>query len=192
MRSKTCVEPLAVAARRRRGEAEQRARQGGVEDAELAQHAQVVVGGGVVALVVDDEADVAPAQHVARGAPRAASGSSRRAPWRRPARAARRARWRRRRRRRPSARSSLSRACVEQLLAVGEHQHLPPREPRQVREDHRLAGARGQVDEHPPHAGAARGEHGLDGVALVGTKIAGGARGQRGRHTFSSDCVNFG
>ena len=58
------VEPLAVAARRRRREAEQRAREGGLEDAELAQDAQVVIGRRVVALVVDDEPHVAPAQDV--------------------------------------------------------------------------------------------------------------------------------
>ena len=57
------VEALAVAARRRGGEAEQRACASRLERAELAQHAQVVVGGRVVALVVDDESHVPSAQH---------------------------------------------------------------------------------------------------------------------------------
>lgn len=54
------IEALAVGSQRRRGEAEERAVIVGVEDPELAQDAEVVVGRRVMALVVDDEADVAP------------------------------------------------------------------------------------------------------------------------------------
>ena len=58
----------------------------------------------------------------------------------------------------------------EQLLAMREHEHLPAREPREVREDHRLAGAGRQAHDHAAHAAAARGEHGVDRLALVGAE----------------------
>src|SRR5690606_17709420 len=53
------AQAVAVAARGGGGEPEQGARPRGVEGAELAEDAAVVLGGGVVALVVDHEADVA-------------------------------------------------------------------------------------------------------------------------------------
>ena len=188
------VEALAVAARGGRGEAEQRAVEAGLEDAELAQDAQVVVGRGVVALVVDDEPHVAAAQHareplLVQRADRADEHLRLR---RRPVRAA-------------LDRDdgvALERALEllprlrQQLLAVGEHQHLASREPGEVREDHGLAGARRQVDQQATPARAARCEHGIDRGALVGTQIAGRVGRQRGSHTPTSaalakDCRSF-
>src|SRR5690349_3747018 len=42
----------------------------------------------------------------------------------------------------------------EKLLAVREHEHLLPRELREMRKDHRFAGAGRKADDHPSHARA--------------------------------------
>jgi hypothetical protein len=63
----------------------------------------------------------------------------------------------------------------EQLLAVRDDQHGPAREARELGEDHRLARARGEAHQHAPHPAAPRGEHRLDGLALVGRRAHRGA-----------------
>jgi hypothetical protein len=55
----------------------------------------------------------------------------------------------------------------QELFAMGEHQHLAPRELCQAREDHRLTGARRQAHHHPPQAGATGREHRFDGLRLI-------------------------
>ena len=188
------VEPLAVAARRRRREAEQRAREGGVEHAELPQDAQVVLGRRVVALVIDDEPHVAAPQDARQPllVQRANRAHEHLRLSRRPERAAldlddgvalERA-------------DQLLPRLRQQLLAMSEHQHLASGQPGQVREDHRLAGARRQMDQQATPARPARREHGVDRGSLVGTQIAERVGRQRGSHTPTSaapakDCLSF-
>ena len=142
----------------------------------------------MVALVVDDQSHVPPAQHLCQALlVQRADRADQHAGVRRSAqlaaldghhggdgRAAQRS-------------LQLVAGLRQQLLTVGEHQHLPPRELRQVREDHSLAGARGQVDEQPALAGAARRQHGLDRGALIGTKVG----WERWRTTWTS-YLHFG
>jgi transmembrane protein DUF3556 len=172
------VEALAVAALGGGGEAEQRAGPVGLEGADLPQNAQVVVGRGVVALVVDDQADVAARHHPAE------------APFvQRPDRAHQHLRVGPRALFAPLDRDdglALHRAgdllarLPEQLFAVRQHQHLPAGEAREVREDDGLAGPRRQAHQKAPQARSPRREHGLDGLALVGAQLGRG-RGAFGR-----------
>jgi hypothetical protein len=58
---------------------------------------------------------------------------------------------------------------------VGEDQHLFSRQPRQVREDHRLAGARRQAHDHALGARAPGGQDRIDGLALIRPEFGGTA-----------------
>ncbi len=168
------VEAFAVAARGGRGEADQRAAPAFVERAERAKDAEVVGGGGVVALVVDHQAEVATGQHPreARLVERADRGDQDLRFGRRALGAALD------RRDAGAAEGPLDLvACLgQELLAVGEHEHLAAGEARELGEHHRLAGAGREADDHPPNPGAPRGEHGVDRFALIGSKEG------RGRH----------
>ncbi len=165
MRSKIGVEAATVAALGGGGEAEQRAREAGLEDPELPEHALVVVCRGVVALVVDHEPDV-PIAHHARKAlfvERADGAHEHARVLARPLGAALH---------RDHARAGeraleLVTRLLDQLLSVGEHEHLAPRQARELGEDDGLARARGQAHEQAPDPAAAGGEHCFDGLALV-------------------------
>jgi hypothetical protein len=66
--------------------------------------------------------------------------------------------------------SDLVARLLEQLRAVGQHQHLPAGDPGELGKDHRLAGARRQAHHQPPHTALAGGDHRVDRVALVGAE----------------------
>ena len=135
------VEALAVAARGRRREAEERAGPRGVERAELPQDAEVVLGGGVVALVVDDEAEIAAGDDAREAlfVQRSDRGDEDVRALRRALRAALDG---------DDAIGGGERALEflarlrDELLAVREHEDLLLRQARELGEDHRLAGAR--------------------------------------------------
>jgi hypothetical protein len=173
------VEPLPVAALRGGGEAEERAIPARREGAQAAQHAEVVLGRRVVALVVDHEAEIAALEQPLQallveradrsndhlrlgGGPTLAllqryEGLSLSVLPRAPQRVL-----------------DLLPGLGQELFPVREHQHVAPGEARKSREDDRLAGARGQTDQQTPEARAPRGEHRVDGLLLV--------RAQRGSH----------
>ena len=56
---------------------------------------------------------------------------------------------------------------LQQLLAVGQHQHRATGQPGQMREDDGLPRACRQADEHPADARPPRGQDRLDRLALV-------------------------
>jgi hypothetical protein len=176
------VEAEPVASRHRRGEAEQRARPVGLERTDRAQHALVVLRRRVMALVIDDEPEVSPCEHVTdpigvqraqrrdehlriRGGARAATLEPDDAsPFERP--------------------RQLVDRLGEELLAMREHEHLLVRQPCEVREDDRLAGACRQTHDHPAHAAPARRDHRVDRLALIEAELG---RGHRGTLSPTSD-----
>src|SRR5262249_29848838 len=131
--------------------------------AERAQDAEVVVGGRVVALVVDDEAEVASGEEL--GEPLLVQRAQRRDEHLRIGGCAIGAALERDRG--PGRAPELLDRLPEQLLAMREHEHLLARAPRELGEDDRLARAGREAHDHPPRAGATRGDHRVDRLALI-------------------------